>query len=74
MKSQTVWKCGGCQEHVIAEQLQPEVDADGCYFICPECDARNPLINVARDFGGKPGDIWLVQPSIFGQRLKPGQK
>lgn len=74
MKSQTVWRCGECQENVIAEGLQPEIDEEGCYFVCPNCSARNPLVNVAASMGGEPGDIWLAQPSIFGQGWKPGRE
>jgi hypothetical protein len=41
------------------QAVTPEVDGNGCFFLCPGCGARNALVNVA-----KPGDeaIALAQP------------
>jgi hypothetical protein len=36
----------------------PEIDGEGCYFLCPGCGHRNALVNV----GGESGDIALAQP------------
>ncbi len=38
--------------------VQPEIDEEGCYFICLGCGHRNALVNVA----GDRGEIVLGQP------------
>ncbi len=40
--------------------VDPEVDEEGCFFICPGCKARNPLVNVGR--GGPEDPLELAQP------------
>jgi hypothetical protein len=65
-----MYKCGECQIDVAFDSVETEVDGGGCYFTCPGCKARNPLVNVAYSMGGKADDIWLAQPSIFGQGWK----
>ena len=69
-----MWKCGDCRCDVVFDSVEPEVDNDGCYFICPECGARNPLINVGPSMYGEPDSLILAQPSILGQGWKPGRK
>lgn len=36
----------------------PEVDNDGCYFICLGCGHRNALVNVSKS----PDETALAQP------------
>jgi predicted RNA-binding Zn-ribbon protein involved in translation (DUF1610 family) len=53
-----MWTCRGCNAELEFKQVDPEIDAHGLHFICPECGHRNKLINV-----GKPnGPVELVQP------------
>lgn len=55
-----MWKCRGCGLEVLFRAAEPELDEAGCYFLCPGCGHRNPLVNVAT-----PGDdaIALGQPN-----------
>jgi len=39
---------------------QPEVDEEGCYFLCPSCGHRNALINAGG--GGSDDTLELAQP------------
>ena len=41
--------------------VTPELDADGCYFLCPGCQYRNALVNVGG--GGENDSIQLAQPT-----------
>ncbi len=55
-----MWKCVHCGLQVTSESVEPQVDNDGCHFICPGCHKRNPLVNVG---GSGPDDsIILAQP------------
>lgn len=54
-----MWKCKHCGLLVMFSAVEPEVNADGCYFLCPGCEHRNKLENV-----NKSGDgVALAQPS-----------
>lgn len=55
-----MWTCRQCGMAVPAQALEPEQDADGYYFACPRCGARNRLINTAQDEGDS--DAGLTQP------------
>lgn len=54
-----MWKCRSCGLLVLFRAVEPEVDEDGCFFLCPGCGHRNKLVNMAH-----PGDesIVLGQP------------
>ncbi len=56
-----MWICIQCGLEVMSGEVAPEVDADGYYFICPGCDTRNPLVNLAKD-GNE--DLVLGQPPV----------
>lgn len=42
-----MWTCRRCGLKVMFRAVEPEVDELGCYFICPGCEHRNKLVNVA---------------------------
>ncbi|PVY62232.1 hypothetical protein C7440_1725 [Pusillimonas noertemannii] len=52
-----MWKCMHCGLEVMFQAVEPEVDNDGCHFICPGCEGRNPLANVSGN-----DSIVLAQP------------
>jgi DNA-directed RNA polymerase subunit RPC12/RpoP len=54
-----MWKCRKCFADVEFAAVEPEVDNDGCYFICPDCGNRNALFNVGG--GGDDDPIALTQ-------------
>ncbi len=62
-----MWECIQCHLKIAFHSIEPKVDNDGCYFICPNCSNWNPLINVAAYAGEGPDADWLVQPGINGQ-------
>ena len=55
-----MWTCRHCGLLVMFKSVEPEIDEDGCYFICPGCKARNPLVNVGKK--GPDDPIELAQP------------
>ncbi|MDB5764998.1 MAG: hypothetical protein JWQ21_3993 [Herminiimonas sp.] len=55
-----MWTCRKCRTQWEFSRLTPEIDNDGCHFICPVCNNRNPLINV----GTADGPAELMQPDI----------
>ncbi len=56
-----MWKCRSCGLEIMFRAVTPELDADGCYFLCPGCQNRNTLVNVG---GGRDEDgIQLAQPT-----------
>jgi len=58
-RESAMWKCQHCGLEVMFSAVQPEIDDEGCYFVCPGCDGRNKLVNV----GPRDGDhIALAQP------------
>lgn len=61
-----MWKCRNCKSRWLFAQVAPEVDADGIYFICPACEHRNVLLNVAED-----DSTALMQPDIEWPSCKP---
>ena len=54
-----MWKCKHCGLLVMCSAVDPEVDADGCYFLCPACEHRNELVNVDKSGDG----VALAQPA-----------
>lgn len=44
-----MWTCRHCGLEVMFRAVTPELDADGCYFLCPGCEHRNKLVNQAED-------------------------
>lgn len=50
-----MWKCKACGLLVMFSAVDPEVDENGIYFLCPGCGHRNKLTNQARS-----GDDALV--------------
>ena len=40
--------------------VDPQLDEEGCFFICVGCKGRNALVNVGR--GGEDDPILLAQP------------
>lgn len=54
-----MWKCTRCGLELMFRAVTPEIDQDGCYFLCVGCGHRNPLVNI----GGPDDNIALVQPS-----------
>jgi len=56
-----MWTCRHCGLEVLFSAAQPDVDEDGCYFLCPGCGGRNTLINMAKD---GDDDIVFGQPDV----------
>lgn len=54
-----MWTCKSCGLLVMFKAVEPEIDEEGIYFLCPGCDARNKLVNVDPRGGG----IVLGQPA-----------
>lgn len=64
-----MWICTHCGSEVAQSDVEIDVDhEEGCYFICPSCEARNPLVNVGG--GGADDEITLIQP----EPLQPPRK
>ena len=55
-----MWKCRHCGLEVMFRAVDPQLDEESCYFICPGCKGRNKLINVGK--GGVDDPIELTQP------------
>ncbi len=55
-----MWTCRHCGLEVMFRAVDPQVDDEGCFFICPGCHGRNKLINVG--CRGPRDPIELVQP------------
>jgi hypothetical protein len=36
------------------DQVEPEADKHGFFFLCPACDYRNKLVVAGRDATGRP--------------------
>jgi hypothetical protein len=57
-----MWKCRHCGLELATDAVKPEVDSEGCHFICPGCDGRNELVN-AGGLDQEDSIVW-VQPDI----------
>ncbi len=57
-----MWTCRHCGLTVMAHTVEPEIDDDGCYFICPGCEGRNKLMGAGDD--GDEGQAELTQPDV----------
>jgi hypothetical protein len=53
-----MWICRNCNARFDLDQVAPEVDDQGFFFLCPACDYRNKLASLGRDANG---DLQLVQ-------------
>lgn len=53
-----MWTCKACGLGMMFKAVTPEIDEDGCYFLCVGCGQRNVLVNV----GAERGEIALAQP------------
>jgi hypothetical protein len=47
---------------ITSHTIEPEIDDEGSYFICPGCEGRNKLVSVGDD--GDEGHIELTQPDV----------
>lgn len=55
-----MWTCRDCGLEILFGAVEPEADAEGFYFMCPGCDARNELVNIGGTGDGDP--VKLIQP------------
>ncbi|MGF6900359.1 hypothetical protein P3T22_001608 [Paraburkholderia sp. GAS348] len=53
-----MWTCRNCDARYDFDQVAPEVDDHGFFFLCPACDYRNKLVSLGRDANG---NLQLVQ-------------
>lgn len=51
-------KCKLCQAEFELKNVNPEIDFDSCYFLCPLCEHRNKLVIV----GDTEGPLKFSQP------------
>lgn len=51
--------CRKCKTNWTFDRVDPVIDDAGCFFACPVCGQRNPLMNV-----GRGEDLVLVQPQF----------
>ncbi|MGF6408642.1 hypothetical protein B0G69_0080 [Paraburkholderia sp. RAU2J] len=49
-----VWTCRNCNAQFAPGEVEPKIDEDGLFFICPGCDYRNKLVNVGDEAEGRP--------------------
>ncbi|CAE6819724.1 hypothetical protein [Paraburkholderia domus] len=49
-----MWTCRNCNVSFDADHLEPEVDEEGFFFLCPACDYRNKLVDTGPDATGRP--------------------
>ena len=47
-----MWTCRNCDARYDFDQVAPEVDDHGFFFLCPACDYRNKLVSLGRDANG----------------------
>ena len=45
----TMWTCKSCGLLVMFRSVDPEIDEEGIYFLCPGCNTRNKLVQVSND-------------------------
>lgn len=50
-----MWTCVRCSLSVMFQSVEPDVDEQGFYFLCPGCCGRNKLVNIG------VGEVVLVQ-------------
>lgn len=41
-----MWTCKSCGLLVMFSAVEPQMDVEGIFFLCPGCGHRNPLENV----------------------------
>lgn len=49
-----MWICRNCNLPFDFEQVEPEADEQGFFFLCPACDYRNKLVDTNRGATGRP--------------------
>jgi hypothetical protein len=53
-----MWTCRNCNAAFSFDEVEPQTDERGFFFICRGCDYRNKLVNIERD---PAAGIQLVQ-------------
>jgi Zn finger protein HypA/HybF involved in hydrogenase expression len=49
-----MWTCRNCNVSFEFARVEPEVDEQGFFFLCPACDYRNKLVDAGPDAMGRP--------------------
>ena len=49
-----MWTCRNCNVELDVDEVAPQIDEEGFFFICPGCDYRNKLANIGPDATGRP--------------------
>jgi transcription initiation factor IIE alpha subunit len=49
-----MWTCRNCNARFTLNEVEPQIDDEGFFFVCPGCDYRNKLVNIGRDGAGNP--------------------
>ncbi|SDR62129.1 hypothetical protein [Paraburkholderia tuberum] len=49
-----MWTCRNCNARFALGVIEPQIDEEGFFFICPDCDYRNKLVNIGREAAGRP--------------------
>ncbi|SDR52702.1 hypothetical protein SAMN05445850_5526 [Paraburkholderia tuberum] len=49
-----MWTCRNCNVRFALGEIEPQIDEEGFFFICPGCDYRNKLVNIGPDVAGQP--------------------
>ena len=49
-----MWTCRNCNARFAFDEVEPQIDEGGFFFICLGCDYRNKLADIGRDAAGRP--------------------
>jgi hypothetical protein len=49
-----MWNCRNCNARFAFGEVEPQIDDEGFFFVCPGCDYRNKLADINRDAAGRP--------------------
>ena len=49
-----MWTCRNCNARFAFDEVEPQIDEEGFFFICRDCDYRNKLVDMGRDAAGRP--------------------
>jgi hypothetical protein len=49
-----MWTCRNCNARFAFDEVEPQIDEEGFFFICLGCDYRNKLADIGRDAAGRP--------------------
>jgi DNA-directed RNA polymerase subunit RPC12/RpoP len=55
-----MWICRDCAAELESDDVLPEADDIGCFFICPDCDYRNLLVVIRSE----DGVLTVIQPDL----------